>query len=265
MHPQTDAATRNYHGPDRPDGPEHEGHAAPEDLAAGLHGETLDVETRDDETREGDRPDHANPWQAAPAAGTTYRHGEPIDEPEHRPVDGLGAEPEGLSTLDDEHAAAHDAVEAERAEAHDAEDRAAEHQLTEDPTAENQLTEDRTAEDQLAAGGGGADDGTAPQQTPTSLKPGDAPAVAVVELWGQEQIEDLRGRWREVQLLFVDDPKQATGQAGDLIAELFDTLSRTLDEQRTALDDWRSADGDTERLRVAMRRYRDFFERLLGF
>jgi hypothetical protein len=63
----------------------------------------------------------------------------------------------------------------------------------------------------------------------------------------------------------VDDPHGATDEAQALVTEVVDSLTAALVEQRTDLDGWRSGEGhDTEHLRVALRRYRDFFDRLLS-
>ncbi|HEU4424281.1 MAG TPA: hypothetical protein VFR67_17270 [Pilimelia sp.] len=100
---------------------------------------------------------------------------------------------------------------------------------------------------------------------PGELKPGDVPSLPVAALWEDDAAQGFRDRWREVQLRFVDDPMEATGEAQVLVGEVVESLTATLVERRTDIDGWRSAgNGDTEHLRVVIRRYRDFLDRLLS-
>jgi hypothetical protein len=97
------------------------------------------------------------------------------------------------------------------------------------------------------------------------LMPGDVPAEPVAALLAAETGQNFRERWREVQLRFVDDPRAAAGDAQRLVEEAVESLARALAEQKDKLGDWNSGDAsDTENLRVAVRRYRDFLDRLLG-
>ena len=75
----------------------------------------------------------------------------------------------------------------------------------------------------------------------------------------------LKERWRDVQLRFVDDPKGAAGEARELVESAIDEIAASLKRSREELGDWQggSAD-DTEKLRVAVRRYRDFLDRLVA-
>ena len=72
-------------------------------------------------------------------------------------------------------------------------------------------------------------------------------------------------QWRKVQASFVDQPRQAVEDADGLVADLMQRLATEFTETRTSLEEqWeRSEDVSTEELRVAMTRYRSFFERLL--
>lgn len=83
-------------------------------------------------------------------------------------------------------------------------------------------------------------------------------------LFGADDAEKFRLRWRELQADFVDDPKHAVEGADDLVAEVMRTLSETFAEHKRDLEgQWRDG-GETEDLRVALRRYRSFFEQLLN-
>ena len=81
-----------------------------------------------------------------------------------------------------------------------------------------------------------------------------------------EQMDDLRERWSDVQASFVDDPRTAVQQAHELVTNLVDELTNTFTRERTNLESQWNGNGqaDTEALRVALQRYRSFFNRLLG-
>lgn len=82
----------------------------------------------------------------------------------------------------------------------------------------------------------------------------------------EERMSALRARWDEVQTGFVDDPQNAVQQAHGLVTELVDDLVQTFTQERSTLENqWKSGgQADTETLRVALQRYRSFFNRLLG-
>ena len=75
----------------------------------------------------------------------------------------------------------------------------------------------------------------------------------------------LRSRWADAQAEFVDSPQQAVQDADALVAELMQRLAETFARERATLEQqWiRGEDVSTEDLRVALTRYRSFFERLL--
>jgi hypothetical protein len=78
--------------------------------------------------------------------------------------------------------------------------------------------------------------------------------------------EDFRQRWDAVQIGFVDDPRQAVRSADELVAQVMKSLAETFAEQRSGIEAGvdRGGDADTENLRVALQRYRSFFQRLLS-
>ncbi|MFI2714053.1 hypothetical protein ACH495_28415 [Micromonospora sp. NPDC018662] len=93
---------------------------------------------------------------------------------------------------------------------------------------------------------------------------GTVPADAAT-LFDSDAAQGFRDRWRDVQLRFVDDPRAAVGEAESLVEEAIEALSTALREQRTRLGAWQeSGSSDTEQLRVAVRGYRDFLDRVLG-
>jgi hypothetical protein len=82
----------------------------------------------------------------------------------------------------------------------------------------------------------------------------------------EDRMTSLRARWNDVQAAFVDDPQNAVQQAHALVTELVDDLVQTFTQERTTLEgQWKGGgNADTETLRVALQRYRSFFNRLLG-
>jgi hypothetical protein len=98
-----------------------------------------------------------------------------------------------------------------------------------------------------------------------NLAPGQGVNDPVAALWATDLVERYRSQWRDLQLTFVDDPKHAMSGAASLVDEAVVSLTNTLNAQKQALDGWQVTRGeDTEMMRVALRRYRDFLDRLLG-
>ena len=77
---------------------------------------------------------------------------------------------------------------------------------------------------------------------------------------------DLRARWEEIQTRFVDDPRRAVEDADALVAGVMKSLAEGFAQAREQLEgQWsRGEDVGTEDLRVALQRYRSFFQRLLS-
>jgi hypothetical protein len=80
--------------------------------------------------------------------------------------------------------------------------------------------------------------------------------------------EDARfqERWQEIQTGFVDEPRQTVEQADELVAQVMKRLAEGFAAERERLEQqWgRGEDISTEDLRVALQRYRAFFQRLLS-
>jgi hypothetical protein len=78
--------------------------------------------------------------------------------------------------------------------------------------------------------------------------------------------EGFTRRWRDIQTGFVDEPRESVAQADALVAELMQRLAAGFSEERQRLEaQWdRGDDVSTEDLRVALTRYRSFFDRLLS-
>lgn len=78
--------------------------------------------------------------------------------------------------------------------------------------------------------------------------------------------KEFRSRWDAVQRSFVDDPRQAVRQADELVAQVMKSLAEAFSNERTKLEGQvdQTDKASTENFRVALRRYRSFFERLLS-
>jgi len=79
-------------------------------------------------------------------------------------------------------------------------------------------------------------------------------------------VQDLRGRWDQIQTGFVDEPRVAVKRADELVAQAMKRLAESFSGERTRLEQqWdRGDDVSTEELRQALRKYRSFFQRLLA-
>lgn len=72
-------------------------------------------------------------------------------------------------------------------------------------------------------------------------------------------------RWRDVQFSFVDDPRIAAQRADELAAEVLSAFTDALGTRKRSLDGRRhDGEPDTERLRLAVRAYREFVDKLLN-
>ena len=85
-------------------------------------------------------------------------------------------------------------------------------------------------------------------------------------LFAGPESEDFRHRWQDIQTGFVDEPRQAVEKADALVAAAIKRLAEIFAQERGTLEQQWSRGGDvsTEDLRVALRRYRGFFDRLLS-
>ena len=105
------------------------------------------------------------------------------------------------------------------------------------------------------------------QEAPTQAQAATTDGTADVDpLLPQAQETDLRAQWEEIQTRFVDDPRRAVEDADALVAGVMKSLAEGFAQARTELEDqWsRGEDVGTEDLRVALQRYRAFFQRLLS-
>jgi hypothetical protein len=85
-------------------------------------------------------------------------------------------------------------------------------------------------------------------------------------LLAEDELGRFRAQWEQIQVGFVDEPRGAVEQADSLVAELMQRLASSFSDERSRLEgQWdRGDEVSTEDLRVALTRYRSFFERLLS-
>jgi hypothetical protein len=85
-------------------------------------------------------------------------------------------------------------------------------------------------------------------------------------LFSIDESGKLSGRWDAIQVGFVDEPRKAVEDADSLVASTMQRLAEMFADERSRLEgQWdRGDDVSTEDLRVALRRYRAFFGRLLA-
>lgn len=85
-------------------------------------------------------------------------------------------------------------------------------------------------------------------------------------LFADDECKGLWKRWDDIQAGFVDEPRKAVQDADSLVAETMQQLANMFARERNGLEQqWgRGDDVSTEDLRIAFRRYRSFFKRLLS-
>lgn len=104
-----------------------------------------------------------------------------------------------------------------------------------------------------------------PDRATTGPAVADAPQARVM-LFPGEQADRLRAEWTEIQTTFVDAPRSAVERADALVADTTKRIADMFGSERTRLEQqWdRGDDVTTEDLRIALQRYRSFFDRLLS-
>lgn len=92
------------------------------------------------------------------------------------------------------------------------------------------------------------------------------PAVSEpMPLFSESEMEGFRSQWSKIQTGFVDEPRQTVEGADKLVAAVMQRLAEGFANERSGLEkQWdRGDDVSTEDLRIALQRYRSFFDRLL--
>jgi len=85
-------------------------------------------------------------------------------------------------------------------------------------------------------------------------------------LFPPQMADDYRRRWDTIQIGFVDDPRAAVHNADELVAHVLRSLAESFADQRSEIEGrvGQGDQGNTEEMRVALQRYRSFFQRLLS-
>lgn len=81
-----------------------------------------------------------------------------------------------------------------------------------------------------------------------------------------DEVDDLKSRWKVIQIEFVDEPRKSVEQADALVVEALDRIELVFKNQRTILNErWLNhEDVQTEDLRIALQSYRSFLNRILA-
>jgi hypothetical protein len=92
-----------------------------------------------------------------------------------------------------------------------------------------------------------------------------APSESVV-LFSESEMGEFRSQWIKIQTCFVDEPRGTVKDADKLVVAVMQRLAEGFASERSELEkQWdRGDDVSTEDLRVALQRYRSFFDRLLN-
>src|ERR1039458_6029124 len=101
--------------------------------------------------------------------------------------------------------------------------------------------------------------------TGSETPPKAAAVAAPLPLFSESEMGDFRSHWSKVQTGFVDEPRRTVEDADKLVAAVMQRLAEGFANERSGLEkQWESGDNvSTEDLRVALQRYRSFFDRLL--
>jgi hypothetical protein len=84
-------------------------------------------------------------------------------------------------------------------------------------------------------------------------------------LFSEPEMGDFRSHWSKLQTGFVDGPRRTVEDADKLVAAVMQRLAEGFANERSDLEkQWGRGDNvSTEELRIALQRYRSFFDRLL--
>ncbi len=85
-------------------------------------------------------------------------------------------------------------------------------------------------------------------------------------LFSDSEMQNFRSQWSGLQTGFVDEPRRSVEDADRLVASVMQRLAEGFAGERSGLEkQWDRGDNvSTEDLRVALQRYRSFFDRLLN-
>lgn len=129
-----------------------------------------------------------------------------------------------------------------------------------EPSAQHDGSEPLTTKDMAGAAARRA---PAEPQSPQNVRD---EQQANAPLFEQNETEEFRARWNSIQVQFVDEPRRSVEQADELVAQTMKRLAEVFARERDRLEqEWDRGDNvSTEDLRIALQRYRSFFDRLLS-
>jgi len=84
-------------------------------------------------------------------------------------------------------------------------------------------------------------------------------------MFAPDEVNQLKPTWDAIQTRFIDEPRKSVEEADALVASTVQRLTDSFARERANLESrWSKGDNiSTEDLRVALQRYRSFFDRLL--
>jgi hypothetical protein len=103
------------------------------------------------------------------------------------------------------------------------------------------------------------------ERAPENRAPADTVRDELEPLFETDESKKFRSQWLSIQSKFVDDPRESVKQADELVASVLKSVTMGFSDRRVSLEkQWNSGENiSTEDLRVALKRYRSFFDRLL--
>jgi hypothetical protein len=135
------------------------------------------------------------------------------------------------------------------------------------PARETEPPGDRPGDDRAATPRERVDGDPPTASSPTTDIEEARPAATVAApLFPTEEADSLRTRWDSIQTEFVDEPRTAVEKADSLVGDVMQRLADGFSHERSRLEkEWDQGESvSTEDLRVALKRYRSFFDRLLS-
>lgn len=195
-------------------------------------------------------PAQGEPAQGAPAQGGEYASGEAAGVP---PAGGGGGfQPQSPADPQGQRGGEHSVAAAEGAGAPADQGGAATAERTEGGGAPGAVP-------------GGAGDGQTAGGPSSQSGAGGAGSGGATALLADNDAREFERRWQDVQVGFVDEPQRCVQEADGLVAEVMQRLADGFARERKDLEAQWAGGGEasTEDLRVALQRYRSFFERLL--
>jgi hypothetical protein len=103
------------------------------------------------------------------------------------------------------------------------------------------------------------------EQTVENRSVTDSISDELAPLFEETEAGQFRTQWLNIQSKFVDNPRESVREADELVANVLKSVTMSFHQRRTSLEkQWNSgSNASTEDLRLALKSYRSFFERLL--